>query len=174
MDKVIARLRPEVRADGLDETLLEGLKQRRMGKLRSAGAFTSCNVSQPGSSNSGLVSMVGAGQSIVAMQYAAPPDDAVAAERGRASNKRPRPDPLPVAPVAPLPADVHLSAGLPRGAALYGTGALCAAAVHDGTPAAQIQPPGAGPTGFEASHGGELARASGSGEGAASNGGSAT
>ena len=98
--------------------------QRTYQKLRDTGTLAG-----GAAATAGLVSLVGAGQAMMAPQYAAPPDDVSAAATSAAAQKRQRrgrgAGSVPAAP---------LSAGMPRGAEMYTN-------VHDGQPDARIEPP---------------------------------
>ena len=136
MDRVVEGIRPDVRADGLDESVLVELRRRWQAKLDASGVLTA------GEASRGLVNTVGAGQSIVAAQYAAP---AVPVERSTTAQRaRQSEQPTVHAPITGAGVNIaaNLSAGVPRGAVHYGT------AVHDGAPEVKMEPPEGGPTGF--------------------------
>ena len=103
---------------------MRALTQRTYQKLRDTGTLAG-----GAAATAGLVSLVGAGQAMMAPQYAAPPDDVSAAATSAAAQKRQRrgrgAGSVPAAP---------LSAGMPRGAEMYTN-------VHDGQPDARIEPP---------------------------------
>ena len=102
--------------------------QRTYQKLRDSGTLAG-----GAAATAGLVSLVGAGQAMMAPQYAPPPDDVSAA----ATQKRQRRwtgKGAQQSAGGPSSALASLSAGMPRGAEMYTN-------VHDGEPDARIEPP---------------------------------
>jgi hypothetical protein len=116
---VIESLKKDAQQDGIDENLLDQLKQKWWDKLQSSGTLAGA------AATSGLVSRVGGGAALMPPQYA-PPEPVP-------RRRHPAPPANPQTSTGSA-AISNLSAGVPRGADLY-------TVVHDGEPEARIKPP---------------------------------
>ena len=101
--------------------------QRWRDRLQASGTLAA------GAVATGLLSTVGGGRSMMPSQYAEPEADVTASLRWPVARRGPRDRPMDASTSA-MAASANLSAGVPRGADLYGV-------VYDGAPDERIEPP---------------------------------